>query len=177
MKKNLGEFKEKILSKIDPDNFEKFSLDANALNQKYVAKLIFDLDSLKNHNKCFNIEINENLVNNPILLKMFNIDKIDTSKIKKFFKYSIIQDNYSKYIKNKNEDLELSVDELNYQDEKFHVFNIFFLIACGLVDKIEKDSLQIFNGDNKVLELFKKYATILMENINKIIFTIKNKNT
>ena len=44
------------------------------------------------------------------------------------------------------------------------------------MDKIEKDSLQIFNGDNKVPELFKKYATILIENLNQIILTIKNNN-
>ena len=176
LQKNLGEFKEEILSKIDPDNFAKFSFDKNVLNEQYVAKLTLDLDSLKNNNKCFNVQIDEKLVNNPLLLQIFNLGKIDTSKIKNFFKYSIITDNYYKYLKNKNENFVLSVDELNFQDDKLHVFNIFFLIACGLVDKIDKDSLQIFNEGNKVLELFKKFAIILMENINKIISNIKNKN-
>ena len=46
-----------------------------------------------------------------------------------------------------------------------NVFNIFFLIASGLVKKIGKISLQIFNEDNKVNTLFKKYGEILLDNI------------
>ena len=56
-----------------------------------------------------------------------------------------------------------------------HVFNVFFIINCGLIDKIEKDSLQIFNGDNNVISLLKKYANALLETINEIIEKVKNK--
>ena len=39
----------------------------------------------------------------------------------------------------------------------------------------DKDSLQIFNEDNNIISLIKKYGNILIENINKVINSCKNK--
>ena len=175
-KNNLNEFKENILSKIDPDNYSQFSFDKNVLTGKYLAILTMELENLINNNKSFKLKIDENLLNNPILLRLFNLNRIDKDKIKKFFKFSIIKDNYSKFLKNINGNFEISIDTLDYDESKLSVFNNFFVVCCGLIDKIGKDSLQIFNEDNNVIQLFKKYATILINNINDIIESIKNKN-
>ena len=158
------------------DNYSKFSFDKNSLNDYYIPKLSNDLNVLINNNKSFKLKIDARLLNNPMLLKLFNLVNIDKAKIANFFKYSKIQENYLKYCNNLKDNFEISVDELDYQENKLHVFNIFFIIACGLYDKIEKESLQIFNINNNVITLFKKYANILMENINKIIFDIKEKD-
>ena len=173
---HLNEFKEKVLSRIDEDNYARFSLDNNFINEKYIAILLFNLNNLINNNKCFSLKMENNLFNNPILLKIFNLEKIDKKKIKSFFRYSIVQSNYLNFYNNSKENFTVSVDELDYDEDKLHVFNIFFLIACGLYDKIEKESLQIFNSDNNVVNLFKKYATILMGKINSIVLDIKNNN-
>ena len=56
-----------------------------------------------------------------------------------------------------------------------NVFNIFFLITCGLVNKIDKECLLIFNENNKAKTLFKKYAKIVLNNLNENIKCIENK--
>ena len=173
---HLNEFKEKILSKIDEDNYAEFSLDKKFINEKYIAILLCNLNNLINNNNNFKLKIDNNLFNNPKLLKIFNLDKIDKEKIKLFFRYSIIQRNYLNFYNNKDENLSVSVDKLDYDEDKLHVFNIFFLIACGLYDKIEMESLQIFNYGNKVINLFKKYANILLEKINSVVLDIKKNN-
>ena len=173
---HLNEFKEKILSKIDEDNYAEFSLDKKFINEKYITILLCNLNNLINNNNNFKLKIDNNLFNNPKLLKIFNLDKIDKEKIKSFFRYSIIQRNYLNFYNNKDENFAVSVDKLDYDEDKLHVFNIFFLIACGLYDKIETESLQIFNFDNNVINLFKKYANILLEKINSIVLDIKKNN-
>ena len=173
---HLYEFKEKILSRIDENNCAEFSLDNNCINEKSIAILIFNLNNLISNNKRFKLKIENNLLNNPLLLKLFNLKIIEEKKIKSFFRYSIVQSNYLNFFNNKDENFTVSVDKLNYDEDKLHVFNIFFLIACGLCDKIEEESLQIFNSDNHVINLFKKYANILLEKINSIILKIKNNN-
>ena len=175
--KNFSKLKEEIISKIDSYDYSELSFSQTVLNAKYIEKLKIDLENLKLNNKYFKLKIDEDLFNNSTLIKLFNIEKpLDKSKIVKYFRFSIIQENYSKYYNNKNKEFEfeLSIDDLNYNDNKLHAFNIFFLISCGLIDRIEKDSLQIFNEDNNVIKLFQKYGIILLENINKIIFDIKN---
>ena len=57
-----------------------------------------------------------------------------------------------------------------------NVFNIFFLITCGLVNKIDKECLLIFNENNKAKTLFKKYAKIVLNNLNENIKCIENKS-
>ena len=173
---HLNEFKEKILSKIDEDNYAEFSLDKKFINEKYITILLCNLNNLINNNNNFKLKIDNNLFNNPTLLKTFNLDKIDKEKIKLFFRYSIIQRNYLNFYNNKDENFAVSVDKLDYDEDKLHVFNIFFLIACGLYDKIEMESLQIFNSGNNVINLFKKYANILLEKINSIVLDIKKNN-
>jgi len=173
---HLNEFKEKILSKIDEDNYAEFSLDKKFINEKYITILLCNLNNLINNNNNFKLKIDNNLFNNPTLLKIFNLDKIDKKKIKSFFRYSIIQRNYLNFYNNKDENFAVSVDKLDYDEDKLHVFNIFFLIACGLYDKIETESLQIFNFGNNVINLFKKYANILLEKINSIVLDIKKNN-
>ena len=103
--------------------------------------------------------------------------EIEKRKIEKFFKFHILQKNYHNYEFNKNEYFDVSVDNLDYDydADKLYIFNCSFLIACGLMDKIETDSLQIFNEDNHSINLFKKYANILLQNINDVIYSIKNK--
>ena len=171
-----NEFKEKILSRIDKDNYARFSLDKNFINEKYIAIFLFNLNNLINNNKCFKLKIENNLFNNPLLLKTFNLEEIDKEKIKSFFRYSIVQSNYLNFYNNANQNFIVSVDQLDYDEDKLHVFNIFFLIACGLYDKIEKESLQIFNSDNNVDNLLTKYANILLGKINNIVLDIKNNN-
>ena len=170
---HLNEFKEKILSKIDEDNYAEFSIDKKFINEKCIAILLCNLNNLINNNNNFKLKIDNNLFNNPKLLKIFNLDKIDKEKIKSFFRYSIIQRNYLNFYNNKDENFAVSVDKLDYDEDKLHVFNIFFLIACGLYDKIEMESLQIFNSGNNVINLFKKYANILFGKINTIVLNIK----
>ena len=103
-----------------------------------------------------------------------HLNKIDFQKIENFFRFSTIQANYLKYSLHKDKEFDICVDDLIYDNKKLHVFNIFFIIACGLADHIEKESLQIFNGDNQVIKLFKKYAQILIDKINEAITKIKN---
>ena len=43
-------------------------------------------------------------------------------------------------------------------------------------DSITNNNNESINKNNNVINLFKKFANILMENINQIIFDIKNKN-
>ena len=78
------------------------------------------------------------------MLKLFNLNEINIERIKQFFSYSLITQNYSKYTSSKEKNIEISVDDLEYKTDKLHVFNIFFLITCGLVNKIDKGHLQIF---------------------------------
>ena len=177
-KNNSNVFKDEILSKIDKDNYMKFSLNEIFINDEYLSILLSSLENLIENNKKFKIKIDDKLINNPTLLKIFNLKKIDKEKIKKFFKYDFIKENYLNFKNNSDENFTVLVDKLDYDEDenKLHLFNIFFLIACGLCDKIEKESLQIFNANNNVVNLFKKYANILLEKINSIISNIKNNN-
>ena len=170
---NLNKFRDEILSKIYLLNYSNFSLDEDFLNKQYISALQEDLEILKRKKKCFKLRINETILNNKKLLKLFHLKEVDEEKVKRFFKFSIIQDNYSKFTQEQKVDL--LVDNLNFNENKLHVFNVFFIINCGLIDKIEKDSLQIFNGDNNVVSLLKKYANALLETINEIIEKVKNK--
>ena len=176
-KENLIEFREKILAEIDPTNFSKFTIDDNSLNDIYIEKLTLDLETLVNNNKQFRLNIDKDLLNNKRLLELFNLKKIDAKQIENFFSFHFITQNYLKYALHKDKNFEISVDDLDYKKDKLNVFNIFFLIASGLINKIDKVSLQIFNEDNQVNFLYKKYGEILLDNINKIIMNIKNKNT
>lgn len=177
-KNNSNDFMDKILSKIDKNNYINFSPNEIFINDDYLSILLSNLESLIENNKKFKIKIDDKLINNPTLLKIFNLKKIDKEKIKKFFKYNVIQENYLNFKNNSNGNFTALVDKLDYDEDedKLHVFNIFFLIACGLCDKIEKDSLQIFNANNNVINLFKKYGNILLEKINSIISNIKKNN-
>ncbi len=172
---NLNEFKEIILSKIDPKHFSNFQLDKKTVNEKYIAALIKELEILKKSKKNFKLNIDENLLNNPVLLKLFNLKKVDKKKIEKFFKFSTVKDNYLKFSQDMSQKFDSSVDDLNYKSDTLHIFNISFLIACGLVDKIERNSLQIFNDNNNVISLLKKYGDALLETINEIIKNIQKK--
>ena len=174
---NLNEFKQKILSKIDPYSYSKFILEEKFLTYNYNPKLLMELENLIDNNKKFKLKIDEKLLNNNELLKLFNLTEIEKRKIEKFFKFHILQKNYHNYEFNKNEYFDVSVDNLDYDydADKLYIFNCSFLIACGLMDKIETDSLQIFNEDNHSINLFKKYANILLQNINDVIYSIKNK--
>ena len=170
---NLNEFKQSILSKIDPIYYDKFDYEEKSINI-YIAKLLFELENLVAKGKEFKLNIDEKLLNNGELLNIFHLAKIDKKYIKKFFNFYILQKNYLNYSLNKNEDFQVSIDDLNYDENKLNVFNGFFLVACGLIDKIESDSLQIFNEDNHSIRLFQKYAEILLKNINDKINSIKN---
>ena len=110
------------------------------------------------------------------MLKLFNLNEINVERIKKFFSYSLITQNYSKYTSSKEKNIEISVDDLEYKTDKLNVFNIFFLITCGLVNKIDKECLLIFNWNNKAKTLFKKFAKIVLNNLNENIKCIENKS-
>ena len=170
---NLNKFRDEILSKIYLLNYSNFSFDEKFMNEEYISTLKKELEILKQKKNGFKLKINRNILNNNKLLKLFHLKKVDEEKVKRFFKFSTIQDNYLKF--NQEQKVDLLVDNLNYNENKLHVFNIFFIINCGLIDKIERDSLQIFNGDNNVVSLLKKYADSLLETINEIIQKIKNK--
>ena len=77
---HLNECKEKKLSKIDEDNYPELSLDKNFINEKYIAILLCNLNNLINNNNSFKLKNDNNLFNNPILLKIFNLEKIDKEK-------------------------------------------------------------------------------------------------
>ena len=96
---HLNEFKEKILSKIDEEYYTEFSLDKNFINKKYIEILLYNLNNLINNNNSFKLKIDNNLFNNPILLKIFNLRKYK-EKIKSFFRYSIAQRNYLNFYNN-----------------------------------------------------------------------------
>lgn len=170
---NLDILKEEILSKIDFPNYSQFRFEETTLNEEFISMLLNKLENMIKCKSNFEIKINRNILNNLTLLKLFHIDKIKEMQIKSFFKFSNIQDNYMKYIQNKDSDFDVLVDELNYDEKKLHLFNVFFVIACGLIDKIERDSLQIFNEGNNVITLFKKYADSLLETINDILEKIR----
>ena len=107
-----------ILSKIDEDNYAKFSLDKKFINAKCIDILLCNLNNLINNNNNFKLKIDNNLFNNPKLLKIFNLDKIDKEKIKSFFRYSIIQRNYLNFYNNANENFTVSIDKLDYDEDK-----------------------------------------------------------
>ena len=64
---HLNEFKEKILSRIDEDNYAEFSLDKNSINEKNIAILILNLNNLISNNNRFKLKIENNLLNNAII--------------------------------------------------------------------------------------------------------------
>ena len=171
--KNLYVFIEEVLSNIDSDNYSKFLFNNIELNQQ-IMSLTIKLENIIFNNKKFVLKCNKNLLNSPFLLDICHLNKIDFQKIENFFRFSTIQANYLKYSLHKDREFDICVDDLIYDNKKLHVFNIFFIIACGLADHIEKESLQIFNGDNQVIKLFKKYAQILIDKINEAITKIKN---
>jgi hypothetical protein len=86
-KEYLDEFKETIFSKIDSANYSKFSMDENFINSQYISSLIEELKILISNKKKYELHINEHLLNNPNLLKLFNLKKVDIVDIKQFFKY------------------------------------------------------------------------------------------
>ena len=172
---NLVIFKEKILSKLDIANYSEFSFNEKALNMQ-ISSLSIKLENEIYNNKQFVLRCDESLLNEPSLLKICHINKIDREKMEKFFRFSIIQNNYLKYSLNKGKELDICVDQIIYDYNKLHLFNIFFIISCGLIDHIDQESLQIFNEDNNVIKLFKKYADILLKTINGTIEKKKNNN-
>ena len=172
---NLDILKNEVLSKINEIDFTNFSLDKEFINENLISSLIQELENLEKNKAIFKLAIDERLLNNSTLLKLFHSKEIDKEKIKSFFKFSTIQDNYFKFLKNKEKNFDLAIDDLEYNEKKLHVFNIYYIISCGLIDKIDKDSLQIFNEDNNIISLIKKNGNILIENINKVIDACKNK--
>jgi len=174
-KNNLTIFKEEILSKLDITNYSEFSFDKNVLNMQ-ICSLSIKLENEIYKNKKFVLKYNKNLLNEPLLLKISHINKIDCEKMEKFFRFSVIQNNYLKYSLDKKKEFDICVDQIIYDYNKLHLFNIFFIISCGLIDHIDQESLQIFNEDNNVIKLFKKYADILLNTINRTIEKKKNNN-
>ena len=172
---NLDLFKNEVLSKLNEIDFTNFSFEHGFINENLISSLIQKLEILEKNKANFKLEIDERLLNNSTLLKYFHSKEIDKNKIMSFFKFSTIQDNYFKFFKNKEKIFDLAIDDLEYNEKKLHVFNIYYIISCGLIDKIDKDSLQIFNEDNNIISLIKKYGNILIENINKVINSCKNK--
>ena len=172
---NLDILKNEVLSKINEIDFTNFSLDKEFINENLISSLIQELENLEKNKAIFKLAIDERLLNNSTLLKLFHSKEVDKEKIKSFFKFSTIQDNYFKFLKNKEKNFDLAIDDLEYNEKKLHLFNIYYIISCGLIDKIDKDSLQIFNEDNNIISLIKKYGNILIENINKVIDACKNK--
>ena len=172
---NLDLFKNEVLSKLNEIDFTNFSFVHGFINENLISSLIQKLEILEKNKANFKLEIDERLLNNSTLLKYFHSKEIDKNKIMSFFKFSTIQDNYFKFFKNKEKIFDLAIDDLEYNEKKLHVFNIYYIISCGLIDKIDKDSLQIFNEDNNIISLIKKYGNILIENINKVINSCKNK--
>ena len=172
---NLDILKNEVLSKINEIDFTNFSLDKEFINENLISSLIQELENLEKNKAIFKLAIDERLLNNSTLLKLFRSKEVDKNKIKSFFKFSTIQDNYFKFLKNKEKNFDLAIDDLEYNEKKLHLFNIYYIISCGLIDKIDKDSLQIFNEDNNIISLIKKYGNILIENINKVIDACKNK--
>lgn len=173
---NLIEFREKILKEIDSEKYADFKIEMKFLNDHYIEELINKLESLKNNNELFRLNINQNLLNNKRLLKLFNLKEIDVEKLKKFFRFNLVEQNYRKYTSNIEKNFEISVDDLEFKKDKLNVFSIFFLIACGLVNKVDKECLQIFNEDNKAITLFKKYGEIILDNLNENIKCIENQS-
>ena len=174
-KENLTIFKEEILSQLDIVNYLEFSFDKNVLNMQ-ICSLSIKLENEIYKNKKFVLKCDKSLLNEPSLLKICHINKIDSEKMEKFFRFSIIQNNYLKYSLDKEREFDICVDQIIYDCNKLHLFNIFFIISCGLIDHIDQESLQIFNEDNNVIKLFKKYANILLNTINRTIEKKKNNN-
>ncbi len=52
-----------ILSKIDEDNYAKFSLDKKFINEKCIDILLCDLNNLINNNNSFKLKSDNNLFN------------------------------------------------------------------------------------------------------------------
>ena len=77
------------------------------------------MESLTNNNKVFRLNINQNLLNNKRLLKLFNLNEINVERIKKIFSYSLITQNYRKYTSIKEKNIEISVDDLEYKTDKY----------------------------------------------------------
>ena len=172
-KENINVFKEEIISKIDPFNYQDFSFEKNITEKNFIPSLLFNLESLAENTKRFKLSIDETLYNNKELLNLFKLKEIDRKKLEKFFNFPKLKNNYLKYYLNKDKDFNISIDQLDCKEGELNVFNSFFLISYGLIEKIEPDSLQIFNDDNKANPLLKKYATILLENINEFIDCVK----
>ena len=175
-KNNFNDFKLNSLPKIIPEIDKKFSLDKYILNDNFIENLSSVLLKIINNNINFKLNINEKLFNNSSLLQLFHLKKIDKDKVKRFFRHTLIERNNKKLELNSMEKFDVTVDDLEYKEDKLHIFNIFFIVGCGLVDKITIESLQIFNEDNIAITLFKKYANILIENINEIIENINDQN-
>ena len=86
------------------------------------------------------------------------------------FKVNKDKDNYQEE-KNipKFEKKKIVVNELDNDSSKLHLFSPEFLITNGLKSKIDDSDIEIFNSDNYSIDIFSKFITEIIGEINKSI--------
>ena len=116
------------------------------------------------------INFNINKVSNEIISFFGQNSKRNNIDLLNFFNPKNIQNNYdniTKDIENKNANEKMIVvDDLNYDENKIHLFSTEFLIANGLKSNLEKCDFEIYNEDNFHEDLYSKYLDKIIEEIN-----------
>ena len=62
---------------------------------------------------------------------------------------------------------QIAIDDLNYQNDKIHLFTNEFLIMNGFKKNIEECDFEIFNEGNFSIDIFSKFLRQIIEELNK----------
>ena len=97
--------------------------------------------------------------------------KKNDSDLLKFFNITTIQSNYNNSISEKSPIIEdkIVIDELNYKNNKIHLFTPRFLIINGLISKYKEDDFEIFNEGNYSVDLFTKFLHNVIDEFNQSV--------
>jgi hypothetical protein len=154
----------KCLYKNDLTTFIKESSESIVNNENINST---NLKELQMKQKEFDsIDIKE--VSNNVI-SFFNENKNDNNYLLNFFNRENIINNYNKIISEVIPQKDIVIDKLEYDKNKIHLFSPGFLIVNGLKSKIECCDLEIFNNDNYGVDIFVKFITEIINNINDSI--------
>ena len=161
----------------------KYLYENNDLNQfiiktceEIVHNTTNDDSNLKKHQLLYNeFDINIEIIQDQVLTFFGQNLKKDIYDILTFFDPKKINKN-SFYNNNENISIDedkIVIDNLNYNENKIHLFSTEFLIANGLKSQIIENDFEIFNENNLSIDQFSNYLRKIIEEIN---ISINNNN-
>ena len=158
--------------KIMNNDIENFITESS---KSIVSKENFNFITLKDLKIKFNEIDNFNNNKVPDNVKTFfkgnnnNIKEKEFNDLLNFFNKKNIKNNFNKTNLNEIQSEDIVIDELDFNNNKLHLFSPEFLIVNGLKTKIEYCDIEIFNSDNYSVETFSKFIKEIINEINKSI--------